>query len=193
MALLERLRTLARLADVKVTLTTLVAKVVTLALARHRTLNSRWDGEHGEIVEFGHVNLGIAAATDRGLMVPVVHGAQGMDLATLAGQIGALTGAAREGSITPAQLGGGTFSISNVGVFGVDGGTPILPPGQVGILAMGQVRKMPWEYRDEIALRQVMVLSLSFDHRVVDGEQGARFLAEIGRVLEDPAMLMGLV
>jgi 2-oxoisovalerate dehydrogenase E2 component (dihydrolipoyl transacylase) len=193
MALLERLRTSARLADVKVTLTTLVAKVVTLALARHRTLNSRWDGEHGEIVEFGHVNLGIAAATDRGLMVPVVHGAQGMDMATLAGQIGALTGAAREGNITPAQLGGGTFSISNVGVFGVDGGTPILPPGQVGILAMGQVRKMPWEHRDEIALRQVMVLSLSFDHRVVDGEQGARFLAEIGRVLEDPAMLMGLV
>ena len=193
MALLERLRTSPRLADVKITVTTLVAKVVTLALARHRTLNSRWDGEHGEIVEFGHVNLGIAAATDRGLMVPVIHGAQGMDLATLAGQIGELTGAARGGSITPAQLTGGTFSISNVGVFGIDGGTPILPPGQAGILAMGQVRKMPWEHRDEIALRQVMVLSLSFDHRGVDGEQGARFLAEIGHVLEDPSMLMGLV
>ncbi|MFL4473597.1 dihydrolipoamide acetyltransferase family protein [Paeniglutamicibacter sp. MACA_103] len=193
MALLERLRSLPRLADVKITVTTVVAKVVTLALARHRTLNSHWDGEHGEIVEFGHVNLGIAAATDRGLMVPVVHGAQGMDLASLAGEIGAVTGAARAGSITPAQLAGGTFSISNVGVFGVDGGTPILPPGQAGILAMGQVRKMPWEHRDEIALRQVMVLSLSFDHRVVDGEQGARFLAEIGHVLEDPAMLMSLL
>ncbi|WP_411732289.1 dihydrolipoamide acetyltransferase family protein [Paeniglutamicibacter sp.] len=193
MALLQRLRTSPRLADVKITLTTLVAKVVTLALARHRTLNSHWDGEHGEIVEFGHVNLGIAAATDRGLMVPVVHGTQGMDLATLAREIGELTGAARDGSITPAQLSGGTFSISNVGVFGVDGGTPILPPGQAGILAMGQVRKMPWEHRGEIALRQVMVLSLSFDHRVVDGEQGARFLSEIGQILEDPSMLMVLV
>lgn len=193
MAMLERLRTSPRLSDVKITVTTLVAKVVTLALARHRTLNSHWDGENNEIVEFGHVNLGIAAATDRGLMVPVVHGAQGMDLAELAHEIGELTSAARDGRITPAQLGGGTFSISNVGVFGVDGGTPILPPGQAGILAMGQVRKMPWEHRDEIALRQVMVLSLSFDHRVVDGEQGARFLAEVGRVLEDPSMLMGLL
>lgn len=193
MALLQRLRTSPRLSDVKITLTTLVAKVVTLALARHRTLNSHWDGENNEIVEFGHVNLGIAAATDRGLMVPVVHGAQGLDLAKLAHEIGELTSAARDGRITPAQLGGGTFSISNVGVFGVDGGTPILPPGQAGILAMGQVRKMPWEHRDEIALRHVMVLSLSFDHRVVDGEQGARFLAEIGRVLEDPSMLMGLL
>lgn len=193
MALLQRLRTSRQLAEQKITLTTLVAKVVTLALARHRTLNSRWDGESGEIVEFGHVNLGIAAATDRGLMVPVVHGAQRMDLAALAGEMGELTVAARTGTITPAQLSGGTFSISNVGVFGVDGGTPILPPGQAGILAMGQVRKMPWEHLGEIALRQVMVLSLSFDHRVVDGEQGARFLAEIGSVLEDPAMLMGLV
>ncbi|GAA3329094.1 dihydrolipoamide acetyltransferase family protein [Paeniglutamicibacter sulfureus] len=193
LALLERLRTSPRLSGVKITVTTLVAKVVVLALARHRTLNSHWDGENNEIVEFGHVNLGIAAATDRGLMVPVVHGAQGMDLAELAREIGELTSAARDGRITPAQLGGGTFSISNVGVFGVDGGTPILPPGQAGILAMGQVRKMPWEHRDEIALRHIMVLSLSFDHRVVDGEQGARFLAEIGRVLEDPSMLMGLL
>lgn len=193
MALLERLRTSPRFAGVKLTLTALVAKVVALALARHRTLNSHWDGERGEIVEFGHVNLGIAAATERGLMVPVLHGAQGMDLAGMAREIGELTKAARTGSITPAQLSGGTFSISNVGVFGVDGGTPILPPGQAGILALGQVRRMPWEHRDRIRLRQVMMLSLSFDHRVVDGEQGARFLAEIGQVLGDPSMLVGLV
>lgn len=193
MELLERLRSSRRFKDVKITLTTLVSKVVVLALAKHRTLNAHWDQEHGEIVEYAHVNLGSAAATGRGLMVPVIHNAHEMDLATLAEASGELTRAAREGTITPAQLGGGTFSISNVGVFGIDGGTPILPPGQAGILAVGQVRKMPWEYQDEIALRQVMMLSLSFDHRLVDGEQGARFLAEVGAVLKDPAMLMGLV
>ena len=193
MELLERLRSSRRFADVKITVTTLVAKVVILALAKHRTLNSHWDEEHGEIVEFGHVNLGIAAATGRGLMVPVIHHAQDLDLAQLAAASGELTRAAREGTITPAQLGGGTFSISNVGVFGIDGGTPILSPGQAGILAVGQVRKMPWEHLDEIALRQVMVLSLSFDHRLVDGEQGARFLSEVGAILEDPALVMGLV
>ncbi|MDQ0094792.1 dihydrolipoamide acetyltransferase family protein [Paeniglutamicibacter psychrophenolicus] len=193
MALLERLRASRRFADVKITVTTLVAKVVTLALAKHRMLNSHWDEEHGEIVEFGHVNLGIAAATGRGLMVPVIHNAQDLDLAQLAAASGELTRAAREGTITPAQLGGGTFTISNVGVFGIDGGTPILSPGQAGILAVGQVRKMPWEHLDEIALRQVMVLSLSFDHRLVDGEQGARFLSEVGAILEDPALVMGLI
>jgi len=126
-------------------------------------------------------------------MVPVIHNAQDLDLAQLAAASGELTRAAREGTITPAQLGGGTFSISNVGVFGIDGGTPILSPGQAGILAVGQVRKMPWEHLDEIALRQVMVLSLSFDHRLVDGEQGARFLSEVGAILEDPALVMGLI
>lgn len=193
MALLERLRASKRFAGVKLTVTTMLAKVVTLSLGRHRALNSHWDGENGEIIEFGHVNLGLAAATGRGLMVPVIHDAQRMDLASLAAAAGELTRAAREGTITPAQLTGGTFSISNVGVFGIDAGTPILPPGQAGILAVGQVRKMPWEHRDEIALRQVMALSLSFDHRLVDGEQGASFLAEVGGILEDPGMLMGLV
>ncbi len=193
MALLERLRASKRFAGVKLTVTSLVAKVVTLSLARHRALNSHWDGENAEIIEFGHVNLGLAAATDRGLMVPVVHDAQRMDLAALAAAAGDLTHAARNGTITPPQLTGGTLSISNVGVFGIDAGTPILPPGQAGILAVGQVRKMPWEYQDEIALRQVMALSLSFDHRLVDGEQGASFLAEVGGILEDPGMLMGLI
>ena len=193
MALLERLRSSKLFAGVKLTVTTLLAKIVTLSLARHRALNSHWDGENADITEFGHVNLGLAAATGRGLMVPVVHDAQRMDLAGLAAAAGELTLAAREGTITPAQLTGGTFSISNVGVFGIDAGTPILPPGQAGILAVGQVRMMPWEHQGEIALRQVMTLSLSFDHRLVDGEQGASFLAEVGGILEDPGMLMGLV
>ena len=193
MELLARLRQAPRFADTKLTLTTLVAKAVSTILSRHQGLNSRWDPEAGGITEFRYVNLGIAAATDRGLMVPVVHDAQDLDLLDLAREIAGLTRAAREGSITPAQLAGGTFSISNIGVFGIDAGTPILPPGQSGILALGQVRKMPWEFRDEVALRHVVTLSLSFDHRVVDGEQGAKFLTELGTILQDPGMLITVV
>lgn len=193
MELLERLRALPRFAGQKLTITTLVAKAVSLVLARHRGLNSRWDGAAGEIVEHDYVNLGIATATDRGLMVPVVHGAQGLDLQSLARGISELSLAAREGRITPAQLAGGTFSITNIGVFGIDAGTPILPPGQAGILGLGQVRKMPWEFRDEVALRHVTTLSLSFDHRVVDGEQGARFLTDLGGILQDPGMLIAVL
>ncbi|MFJ6418561.1 dihydrolipoamide acetyltransferase family protein [Paeniglutamicibacter sp. NPDC091659] len=192
MELLDRLRRAPHLAGVKLTITTLVAKAVSTILARHQGMNSRWDPQSGEIVEYHYVNLGIAAATDRGLMVPVVHEAQDLDLAAMAREISELTRAAREGTLTPAQLSGGTFSISNIGVFGIDAGTPILPPGQTGILALGQVRKMPWEFHDEVALRLVMTLSLSFDHRVVDGEQGAKFLVDLGTLLNDPGMLFGL-
>jgi len=95
----------------------------------------------------------------------------------------------REGTLSPAQLTGGTFSITNVGVFGVDAGTPILPPGQSGILALGQVKRRPWEYQDQVALRHTMTLALSFDHRVVDGKEASEFLAGVGSVLEDPGMM----
>ena len=193
MELLERLRAKREFAEVKLTITTLVAKAVSLLLAKHRSLNSRWDEESQEIIEFNYVNLGIAAATERGLLVPVVHEAQSLDLAALAAEISTLTTAARSGHISPQQLSAGTFSITNIGVFGIDSGTPILPPGQTGILALGQVRKMPWEFNDEIALRQVMTLSLSFDHRVVDGEQGAKFLAALGVLLRDPGMLFAVL
>lgn len=193
MELVDRLRAMPRLADVKITITSVVAKAVSLLLARHQGLNSRWDEASGEIIEYHYVNLGIAAATERGLLVPVLKGSQALRLEQVAGEISALTAAARSGSITPAQLSGATFTMSNIGVFGVDSGTPILPPGQSGILAIGQVRKMPWEYRDEVALRKVMTLSLSFDHRVVDGEQGAKFLSELGLILRDPALLIASV
>lgn len=193
MALLERLRRAPHLEGAKLTITTLVSKIVCALLARHRALNAHWDSETEEIVEFEYVNLGIAAATDRGLMVPVAHEAQGMDLRTLAVKISEITEAARAGKVSPAQLSGGTFSISNIGVFGVDAGTPILPPGQTGILALGQVRKLPWEFQEEVVLRQVMTLSLSFDHRVVDGAQGAKFLADLGQVLGDPGSFVGFV
>lgn len=191
--LLERLRAKREFAEVKLTITTLVAKAVVLLLAKHRGLNAHWDEQSQEIIEFNYVNLGIAAATERGLMVPVVHEAQNLDLVSLAAEISALTSAARSGHISPQQLSAGTFSITNIGVFGIDSGTPILPPGQTGILALGQVRKMPWEFNDEIALRKVMTLSLSFDHRVVDGEQGAKFLAALGVLLRDPGMLFAVL
>lgn len=193
MELVDRLRAMPRLADVKITITSVVAKAVSLLLARHQGLNSRWDEASGEIIEYHYVNLGIAAATERGLLVPVLKGSHALSLEQVAGEISALTAAARSGTITPAQLSAATFTMSNIGVFGVDSGTPILPPGQSGILAIGQVRKMPWEYRDEVALRKVMTLSLSFDHRVVDGEQGAKFLSELGLILRDPALLIASV
>jgi len=169
------------------------AKAVCLALGRARELNSHWDDEHGEIVEFDYVNLGIAAATQRGLVVPNIRDADAMTLIELADAIGGLAETARSGKTAPAQMMGGTFSITNVGVFGIDAGTPILNPGEAGILALGAVRRMPWEYRGEIALRDVMTLALSFDHRLVDGEQGARFLADVGAILREPgrAMLLG--
>ena len=166
------------------------AKAVCLALSRAPELNSRWDEEHGEIVEFGYVNLGIAAATQRGLVVPNIRDADAMSLVELADAIGELAQTARSGKTSPAEMMGGTFSITNVGVFGVDAGTPILNPGEAGILALGAVRRQPWEYRGEIALRDVMTLALSFDHRLVDGEQGSRFLADVGAVLREPGRAM---
>ncbi|MDI3330091.1 MAG: dihydrolipoamide acetyltransferase family protein [Micrococcus sp.] len=179
--------------QLKLTPLTLVARAACLALERTPELNARWDGENGRIIRQNYVNLGIAAATPRGLMVPNVKDAQALDLAGLARQLAALTGAAREGALTPEQLTGGTFTLTNVGVFGVDAGTPIINPGEAAILALGQVRRLPWEHRGEIALRQVITLSLSFDHRLVDGEQGSRFLADVGAVLRQPGMALALV
>ncbi|SFS04330.1 pyruvate dehydrogenase E2 component (dihydrolipoamide acetyltransferase) [Microbacterium sp. cf046] len=168
------------------------AKAVCLALLRQPSLNSRWDGENAEIVQHHYVNLGIAAATDRGLVVPNIRDAEGLTLVELADAIGRLAETARAGKTAPAEMSGGTFSITNVGVFGVDAGTPILNPGEAGILALGAVRRQPWEHNGEIALRDVMTLSLSFDHRLVDGEQGARFLRDVADILREPgrAMLM---
>ncbi|MET0781194.1 MAG: dihydrolipoamide acetyltransferase family protein [Microbacterium sp.] len=168
------------------------AKAVCLALMRHPSLNSRWDGDNAEIVQHHYVNLGIAAATERGLVVPNIRDAESMTLVELADAIGDLAQIARSGKTSPGAMTGGTFSITNVGVFGVDAGTPILNPGEAGILALGAVRRQPWEHRGEIALRDVMTLSLSFDHRLVDGEQGARFLRDVADILREPgrAMLM---
>lgn len=188
--LLAAIRSDRAYAGHKVTPLTVVAKALCIAAARTPEVNSRWDEEAQEIVRYGHVNLGIAAATERGLVVPNVKGAERMTLIGLADAIAALAETARAGRTAPADLSGGTISITNIGVFGIDAGTPILNPGEAAILAMGAVRRQPWEHRGEIALRDVMTLSLSFDHRLVDGEQGSRFLADIGRILREPGLAL---
>jgi pyruvate dehydrogenase E2 component (dihydrolipoamide acetyltransferase) len=177
-------------ADLRIGPLAVVAKAVCLALGRAPGLNARWDEGAGEIIQYGYIDLGIAAATERGLIVPNIRDAERMTLVELSAQIRALAETARSGRTSPAELAGGTFSISNIGVFGVDAGTPILPPGQSGILAVGAVRRQPWEHRGEIALREVMTLSLSFDHRLVDGAEGARFLKDVADVLEEPGRAM---
>ncbi|MCU1403149.1 MAG: branched-chain alpha-keto acid dehydrogenase subunit, partial [Microbacteriaceae bacterium] len=170
-----------------------VAKALCIAVARTPSVNSRWDDDAQEIVEYGYVNLGIAAATPRGLVVPNVKDADRMSLLELARALGELVDAARDGTSSPAVLTGGTISITNIGSFGIDAGTPILNPGEALILAIGAVRRMPWEFRGDIALRQVMTLSISFDHRLIDGEQASRFITDVAAILSDPGMLMTMV
>lgn len=193
MELLARLRGTRAFSGLKLTPLTLAAKAVLIALRRNPSLNSRWDEANQEIVTFNYVNLGIAAATPRGLTVPNIKDAHSLTLEQLAEALALLADTARSGKTAPADLSGGTMSITNIGVFGIDAGTPILNPGEAAILALGAVRSMPWEYRGEVALRQVMTLSLSFDHRLVDGEQGSRFLADVGSVLAEPGMVLTMV
>lgn len=188
--LLASLKTDRALDGHRIGVLAIVAKAVCLALGRTPALNARWDEEAGEIVEHHFVNLGIAAATDRGLVVPVVRDADALPLVELADAIAELAGTARAGRTAPADMTGGTFSITNVGVFGVDAGTPILNPGEAGILAVGAVRRTPWEHHGEIALRDVLTLSLSFDHRLVDGAEAARFLTDVAGVLREPGRAM---
>ncbi len=191
--LLESIKANRAFSGHRINILTVVAKGVCIAIDRNPSLNSHWDEAAGEIVQFGYVNLGIAAATPRGLVVPNIKDADQLDLVGLAGALGSLTETARAGTTTPADLGGGTFSITNIGVFGIDAGTPILNPGEAAILAMGAIRRQPWEHQGEIALRSVMTLSLSFDHRLVDGEQGSRFLADVGTILSNPGMILTMV
>jgi pyruvate dehydrogenase E2 component (dihydrolipoamide acetyltransferase) len=183
--LLERLRAQPKFRGSRLTFLTAVARAVCLALVADPSVNSRW--EDGGIRQFRHVNLGIAAATPRGLLVPVIPGADSLSFQELDGALTELVQTARAGTTPPAAMTGGTFTITNVGVFGVEGGTPILADGQAGILAVGAVARRPWEFQGEIALRSVVTLSLSFDHRVVDGAEGSQLLAAIAGLLADPA------
>jgi pyruvate dehydrogenase E2 component (dihydrolipoamide acetyltransferase) len=188
--LVERLSERRDLAGTRVSLLALIARAFVIALRSHPELNSRWDEAAQEIVHFGYVNLGIAAATERGLVVPNIKDAHAMSLLDLADALADLTQEARAGKTPPERMSGGTITISNLGVFGVDAGTPILNPGEAAILALGAAQNRPWEFHGELALRRVMTLSLSFDHRLVDGEQAARFLADLGGLLGDPALAM---
>lgn len=185
-----RLRRLPEFAGVKVSPLLLVAKALLLAVRRHPAINSTWDGPAQEIVVKHHVHLGIAAATSRGLLVPTVRDAHRLSLAELARAIEQATATARDGRASPQDLAGGTITITNVGIFGVDGGTPILTPGQAGILSLGQIRDMAWVHEGELAVRKVTTLALSFDHRIVDGELAAAVLRDMAAMLADPLLLL---
>lgn len=194
MDLVDRLKEAREFRDVRVSPMLMVAKAACLALRTNPELNARWDEEAQEIVYYGDVNLGVAAATPRGLLVPNIKGADAMGLLELARHFGELTRTAREGRTQPADLRGGTFTITNVGVFGVDAGTPILNNGESGILCLGSITRRPWVVgtgaQERIEPRWVTTLAVSFDHRLVDGEGGSKFLADVARLLADPALAL---
>ncbi|WP_404351580.1 2-oxo acid dehydrogenase subunit E2 [Phycicoccus jejuensis] len=191
MELVENLKRDREFRDVKVTPLLVLAKAMCVAVRRNPEINASWDEAAQEIVLKHYVNLGIAAATPRGLVVPNIKDADRMTMRELADAIAGLTATAREGRTQPADMSGGTLTITNVGVFGVDAGTPILNPGESAILAFGSVTRRPWLVGtgadERIEPRWVTTLALSFDHRLVDGELGSRFLADVAALLADPA------
>ena len=190
MAALRRIRELPEFAELRVSPLLFVARALLVAVARHPLVNSSWDAAAEEIVVKHYVNLGIAVAAERGLIVPNVKHADALTLPELARALQVLTETGRAGKATPADLAGGTITITNVGVFGVDAGTPILTPGETVILAFGQVKEAPWVIDGQLAVRQVCTLSLSFDHRIVDGELGSAVLRDVGSMLTDPLRIL---
>ncbi|MDI3384761.1 dihydrolipoamide acetyltransferase family protein [Streptomyces sp. B-S-A8] len=168
----------------------LVAKALLVAIKRNPDVNAAWDEANQEIVQKHYVNLGIAAATPRGLIVPNIKDAHAKTLPQLAEALGELVSTAREGKTSPAAMQGGTVTITNVGVFGVDTGTPILNPGESAILAVGAIKPQPWVHKGKVKPRQVTTLALSFDHRLVDGELGSKVLADVAAILEQPKRLI---
>jgi pyruvate dehydrogenase E2 component (dihydrolipoamide acetyltransferase) len=190
MAAVRRVRELPEFADLRVSPLLFVARALLIAVARHPLVNSSWDAAAEEIVIKHYVNLGIAVAADRGLIVPNIKNAHALPLPELARSLQALAETGRAGKATPADLAGGTITITNVGVFGVDAGTPILTPGESAILAFGQVKDTPWVVDGQLVVRQVCTLSLSFDHRIVDGELGSAVLRDVGAMLADPVRML---
>lgn len=192
MELVKRLKASPDFADVKISPLLIMARAVIWALRRTPMINAAWvDTEDGAQISVRHyVNLGIAAATPRGLLVPNIKDAQAMKTRELAKALETLTLTAREGRTSPADQAGGTFTITNIGVFGVDAGTPIINPGEAGIIALGAIRQKPWVVDGEVRPRWVTTVSGSFDHRVVDGDGISRFIADVASVLEEPALLL---
>ncbi|MGL4831362.1 MAG: dihydrolipoamide acetyltransferase family protein [Propionibacteriaceae bacterium] len=194
MELVERLKARREFRGGKVSPMLIYAKACTIAMKRQPSINSSWDEAAQEIVYHGDVNLGIAAATPRGLMVPNIKGAQAMDLQQLNDAINGIVTVAKEGKLQPADYSGGTFTITNVGPFGMDAGTPIINGNESAILAMGQITRKPWVVgtgaAERIEPRWVATLALSFDHRLIDGEQGSKFLRDVADILVDPAVAL---
>ncbi|GGQ11202.1 dihydrolipoamide acetyltransferase component of pyruvate dehydrogenase complex [Streptomyces roseolilacinus] len=190
MRLVEELKTDRDMAGLRVNPLLLVARALLVAIRRHPEINASWDEAAQEIVVKHYVNLGIAAATPRGLIVPNIKDAHAKTLPELATALGELVATAREGRTTPAAMQGGTVTITNVGVFGVDTGTPILNPGESAILAVGAIKLQPWVHKGKVKPRHVTTLALSFDHRLVDGELGSKVLADVAAVLEQPKRLI---
>ncbi len=188
MEYVKRLKESPHFAGIKVSPLLLIAKAVMWAIQRNPTTNATWTDE--EYIIKHYVNLGIAAATPRGLLVPNIKNAHEMSMRELAESLQELTITARDGKTSPVDQQGGTFTITNIGVFGMDAGTPVLNPGEVGILAFGTVRAKPWVVDDEVRVRQVTTLAASFDHRLVDGDVASRFLADVARIVEEPALLL---
>lgn len=188
MQFVSRLKASPDFAGVKVSPLLIVAKAVMWAIRRNPIVNAAWTDEAYTIKRY--VNLGFAAATPRGLLVPNIKDADGLSLRELAQAIEQLTLRARDGKTTPEEQQGGTFTITNIGVFGMDSGTPILNPGEVGILALGTIKPKPWVVEDEVRVRQVTTLTASFDHRLVDGDVASRFLADVATIVEEPALLL---
>ncbi|MFE5408312.1 dihydrolipoamide acetyltransferase family protein [Microbacterium sp. NPDC056569] len=192
MELVKRLKTSPDFADIKVSPLLIMARAVIWAARRTPMVNAAWvDAENGaEIRVRRYVNLGIAAATPRGLLVPNIKDAQDLSMRELARALEKLTLTAREGKTTPADQHGGTITITNIGVFGMDAGTPIINPGEAGIVALGTIRQKPWVVDGEVRPRWVTTVAGSFDHRVVDGDGMSRFIADVASILEEPALLL---
>ena len=193
MELVKRLKASPDFADIKVSPLLIMARAVIWAVRRTPMVGAAWiDNEDGsaEIHVRNYVNLGIAAATPRGLLVPNIKDAQDLNMRGLASALEKLTLTAREGKTTPADQQGGTVTITNIGVFGMDAGTPIINPGESGIVAMGTIRQKPWVVDGEVRPRFVTTVSGSFDHRVIDGDGMSRFIADVASILEEPALLL---
>lgn len=190
MNLLGQLRSQPDFAGIRISPLSLLARAMCLAVRQTPQVNSFWDARAQEIVTKHYVNLGIATATDRGLLVPNVKDAAALNFKDLAKAIEEVVDAARSKRAQLSQLSGGTMSITNIGVFGIDTGTPILPPGESAIICLGAIVDRPWVVGKEILIRQVTTLSLSFDHRLVDGAQGSKFLADIAQLLREPLQLI---
>ncbi|MET7676023.1 dihydrolipoamide acetyltransferase family protein [Streptomyces seoulensis] len=190
MKLVEELKQDKEFQGLRVNPLLLIAKALLVAIKRNPEVNASWDEAAQEIVLKHYVNLGIAAATPRGLIVPNIKDAQDKTLPQLSSALGELVTTAREGKTSPAAMQGGTVTITNVGVFGVDTGTPILNPGESAILAVGAIKLQPWVHKGKVKPRQVTTLALSFDHRLVDGELGSKVLADIAAILEQPKRLI---